>query len=222
MSDPIKKGLIARGIDKIASTSFFGDPEKRKKEATARGMSNTNIMNEKRQGVNSIIKEAQKRQTPNSAYTGSGSANNVGQTKKLPSAQKSNSGYEMKGTGSKETHSESTFSSSQQSKALRGFGDLTSGLKSQISEGVSKINAQTKRNELSKGISDFAAAASKQTSKPSKKETRLSNKISRTESRQASRLDRVMRRESQGKDATVTRQKLQSGARRLGRLKNKK
>ena len=141
----------------------------------------------------------------------------------MMSTSKANgSGYEMKGTGSKETHSPSTFSSSQQSKALRGFGDLTSGLKSQVSEGVSRINAQTKRNELSKGIADFAAAANSQTSKPSKKDTRLSNKISRTESRQASRLSRVMRRESQGKDATVTRQKLQSGERRLGRLKNKK
>lgn len=76
------------------------------------------------------------------------------------------SGYNMQGTGSKETSSPSTFSSSQQSKALRGFGDITGGLSDKVSSAVSNINLQSKKNELSKGIGDFAAMANKP-SKPS-------------------------------------------------------
>lgn len=81
--------------------------------------------------------------------------------------------FDMQGTGSKEVSSPSTFSSSQQGKALKGFGDITGGLKDKVSSAVSNINLQTKRNELSKGIGDFTAMANKpsKSSKPAKPST---------------------------------------------------
>lgn len=49
MPPKTKKGLIARAIDKVSSTPFFGDPVKRGKEKLETQISDISIMEKKRQ-----------------------------------------------------------------------------------------------------------------------------------------------------------------------------
>ena len=84
------------------------------------------------------------------------------------------------------------------------------------------------QSNLSSMASNFSKPSAKETKKSNRKlarkvnkSIRQQNKIDRISNRQQRRADRIIKRESQGLDASVSRSKLKTGAKRLNRLRNK-